>query len=93
MANILSFAEVSNIAVVHINMDTSKEKVINVHIEDGKFFHFKACVEGISYTNLNEPNMIINPTIFSLNAYSCLSTVKQNSEFFTDSEIEGAHKV
>ena len=46
MANILYFAEVDNIAGVHIMMDTSKEKVINVHIRDGKIIHFKACAEG-----------------------------------------------
>ena len=33
MANILHFAEVSNIEGVHINMNTSKEKVMNVHIK------------------------------------------------------------
>ena len=32
MANIRYFAEVANIAGVHIKMDTSKGKVINVHI-------------------------------------------------------------
>ena len=32
MANILSFAEVDNISEVHIKTDTSKEKIINVHI-------------------------------------------------------------
>ena len=37
--------------------------------------------------------MITNPTNVSLNAYSYLSTVKQHSDFFTDSEIEGAQKV
>ena len=32
MANIIYFEEVTNISGVHIKMDTSKEKVINVHI-------------------------------------------------------------
>ena len=36
MANILYFSEVTNIKRVHIKMDTSKEKLINVHIKDGK---------------------------------------------------------
>ena len=47
MEKILSFAEVANISVVHINMDMSKGKVINVHIQDRKIIHFKACVEGL----------------------------------------------
>ena len=38
MANILYFAEDANIAGVHINMDTSNEKLINVHIKHGKPF-------------------------------------------------------
>ena len=46
MVNILSFAEVDKIAGVHIKMDMSKEKLINVHIKDGKIIHFKACEEG-----------------------------------------------
>ena len=45
MVNILSFADVANIAGVHINMDTSKGKAINMHIEDEKIIHFKACAE------------------------------------------------
>ena len=36
-------------------MDTSKEKFINVHIKGGKNIHFKACAEGIFYTNLDNP--------------------------------------
>ena len=70
MANILYFAAVTNIAGVHIKMDMSKEKVINVHIEYGKIIHFKACTEGLFYTNINDPTMITNPTNVSLNTYS-----------------------
>ena len=43
MANVISFAEVTNIVGVHIKMDTSKGKLINVHIIDGKTIHFKVC--------------------------------------------------
>ena len=52
MAKILSFAEVSNIAVVHIKMDISKKKFINFHIRYRNIIHFKACAEGISATTL-----------------------------------------
>ena len=41
MANTLYFAEVVIISGVHIKRDTSKKKVIYVHIEDGKIIHFK----------------------------------------------------
>ena len=91
MPNILYFAEASKIAGVHINMETSREKVINVHIEDGKIIHFKACSEGIFYTNLNNPTMITNPNNVSLNAYYYLSTKK--TQIFTDYKIEGAQRV
>ena len=47
MANILYFAEAANIKGVYINTETSKEKLINVHIKYRKIIHFKACVEGI----------------------------------------------
>ena len=50
MVNILAFAEVSNIAGVHINMDISKEKVINIQIQYGIIIQFKACAEGLFYT-------------------------------------------
>ena len=78
MSSILSFAESANIVGVHIKMDTSKEKVINVHIEDRKIVHFKACSEVLLYTNLNDPIMITNPMNVSLNFYSYLSTVFLN---------------
>ena len=58
VANIFVFAEVANIAGVHIKMDTSKEKLINVHMEDRKIIHFKAYVEGLFCTNLNDPTTI-----------------------------------
>ena len=62
-------------------MYTSKEKVINVHIKDGEVIHFKAFMEGLFYTNIYDPDMIINTTNICVNAYSYLSTMKQNSNF------------
>ena len=63
---------------VNIKMDTSKEKVINVHIEDGKTIHFKACSEHILYNNLNEPTSITNTLNVSLNDYCYLYMVKKS---------------
>ena len=91
MANILSFFDVANILGVHIKMETSKEKVINVHIKDIKIVHFKACAEGLLYANINDPTIITNTNNFSLHTYSYLSTVFF-IVFFTDSEIKGAQK-
>ena len=68
MANILHFAEVSNIEGVHINMNTSKEKVMNVHIKVRKIIHFKVCTEGLFYTNLDDPSIFTNHTTVSVNA-------------------------
>ena len=70
-------------------MDMFKEKLINVHIKDGKIIHFKSFAEGIFCTNLNDPTIITNPTNVYFNAYSYLSTVKKN-RVFNDSEIKGA---
>ena len=69
MANILSLAEVSKLAGVHINMDTSKEKDINVYMYDRRIIHFRACVEGLFYTNLSYPSMVTNPIDTSINPY------------------------
>ena len=89
----LSFVGVANIAGVHIKMNISKGKLINVHIKDRKIINFKACVEGLFCTSLNEPTMITNTNNVTLNSYYYLFMVKQNSDFYTDSEIEGSQKV
>ena len=81
MANILSFLEFAKIVGVHINMDTYKEKLINVHIKDGKILYFKSCAERLFYTNIKDPTIITSPNNVYLNAYSYLYTVKQNSDF------------
>ena len=75
MANIIYFAKGSSISGVHIKMDTSKEKVINVHTKCGKIINFKSYAEGIFYTNLNCPSMITNPTNVSFDTDSYLSVV------------------
>ena len=82
MADILYFVDIANIAVLHIKMDKSTEKLINVHIKEGKIIHFKACEEGLFYTNLNNPTIITNLASVSLNAYSYLSTVKKIDFFY-----------
>ena len=90
--NIPSFAEVSNISGVHINIDTSKHKVINVHMQDRHIIHLRAFAEGMFCTNLDDTGMVTNTTNTSVNPYYFLSTAK-NSNIFTDSEVEGAIKV
>ena len=93
MADILSFAEVTNIAGVHIKINMSKGKVINMHIENRKIINFKAFAEGIFYTNLNDPTMITTPDNFSLNAYSYLYTVKQDSVFLLILKLKDSRKL
>ena len=82
MENTLSFEEVAKIVGVHIKMDTSKEKVINVHIKNGKFIHFKACAESLFYTNRYYPSIITHPTYVSDNSYSYLSNVLKTLFFY-----------
>ena len=55
MANILSFAEISNVTGVNINMDISKGKVINMHIEDEKSFISKLVQRFFSTPTLMTP--------------------------------------
>ena len=47
MVNILYFAEFANIVGVHINMDTSKERVNNFCIKDKDIIHIKSYTEGL----------------------------------------------
>ena len=75
MANILYFEEVANIAGVHIKMGISRGKIINVHIKEGKFIHFKVCVEGLFCTNLDDPSMSTNPNSVSVKYYSYIYTI------------------
>ena len=63
-------------------MDTSNEKVINVHIKDGKIIHFKACAEGIFYTNIDEPSMITNINNVSVNSNYYLPTKKHTLNLY-----------
>ena len=62
-------------------MDTLKEKYNTVHMQDGRIIHFRACVEGMFYTKLDDPIMFTNPVNTSVNTYSFLSTVNKNSDF------------
>ena len=81
MENILSFAEVANIAGVHINMDTPKENSNTVHMQDRHIIHFRACVEGMFHRNLDNPSMFTNPINTSVNTYSFLSIAKETLIF------------
>ena len=69
MANILSFTEVSNIAGVHVKIDTSKGKVINFHMQDRWIIYFRACSEGLFNTKLDDPILVTNPINTSINTY------------------------
>ena len=71
-----SFAEVSKIVGVNINMEILKGKLINVHIKDKG-----ACDYCLFYTNHNDPTIVTNPTNAFLSAYSYLPTVKQYPGF------------
>ena len=86
MVNILSFEEVTDIVVFHINMDASKEKVIKFHMQDRRIIHFRACAEGMFYTNLDDPSMVTYPINTSVNPNFILYTMKKTL-IFTDSGV------
>ena len=76
-ANIFSLTEVAdNIVGVHINIDNSKEIIINTHMQYRHIFHFIACAECLFYTNLDETSMVTNPINTPNNPHSFLSTMK-----------------
>ena len=67
MAGILSFAEIASISGFHIKMDASKEKCINIHMQDRHIIYFRACAEGLFYTKLYDPIMVNNTFNTSVN--------------------------
>ena len=90
MVNILSFSEVAKIERVQINMNTLKWEFINIHIQNMCIPNFRSCWESLFDTNLDEPSMLTGPISTSVNPYYLPTTMKHNSNFFTDSEVEGA---
>ena len=66
-------------------MDTGEEHAMIVHFVPDKQMKFKLCREGLYYFDTSTINKNNN-----LNAYSFLSTVTSNKEYFHRTEIEGA---
>ena len=60
------FKEVANILGVHINMNTSKEQVISIHMQDRRIICFRKCEQGLFYTNHDDPSMITKHIINSV---------------------------
>jgi len=80
MANILSLVEVPS--VFRVTMDTAEESAMTVHIGDGVSLKFTKCGFGLYYFDTSKSS---NSTIM---AYSFLSTVRSNKEYFTKKEIQ-----
>ena len=70
MANILPFAEVANIAGVHIKMDMSKGKLINVNIKDGKSF-----ISKYVHRVFSTPTLMILPWSLLLLMFHLIPTI------------------
>ena len=89
MATILQFKEVADIPGVRITTDTDQERTMTVTIQNGKLFKLKECKSGIYYQDTEkkddeaeENNKTNKNTIIY---YSCLQTVKENTNFLTKS--------
>ena len=65
-------------------MDTTVESTFNVHINDHIIVKFLKCGHRLNYFDTDKSNK--SP----VNAYSFLSTVKDNKLYFCSCEIEGA---
>ena len=50
-------------------MDSSKGKGINIHMQERRIMHLRACSEGLFFTNLGDPSMVNNPINTSINLY------------------------
>ena len=84
LANILSLNDIAALKGVHITMDTRIQRDICVHFED-QIMTFRPCKNGLYFFDMNK---LKNKDTIS--TYSFLATVKQNSEFFSPQEIQGA---
>ena len=106
LANVLSFKHVSEIPVVTITIDTSKDSGILVHMRDGTAYRFALCASGLYYHNavggtMHPEDTVTKPleertTNFSNNMTDTvyptvlLNTEAENSKFYSCREIEGA---
>ena len=85
LANILSFDSLATTPGVRITVDTKYDKVFRVTYND-RSYEFKGCGEGIYYYDTAQGATDSCPTM------SLVQTVKENKQFFTKKEIEGAEE-
>ena len=83
LANILSINNISSIPVVHIIMDLRKKRVIIVEYQN-QMIKFLECRDGLYYYDN------VNKFISQMNYYYYLSTLKDNTENFSNLEFQGA---
>ena len=67
-------------------MDTTVKSTFNAHINDHIIVKFLKCGHRLNYFDTDKSNK--SP----VNAYSFLSTVKDNKSYFSRHEIEGADR-
>ena len=87
MANILAVSDVAAIDGVRLTMDSEQEKSISVHLPDGMVYSFLQNDDGLYFFDTSNPGNHIKS---SSNHYSFLSTVAENKQIFTRSQIAGA---
>ena len=94
MATILSMKYLESIEGARLNMDTDQKQAIILHLKHGAKIKFLECSEGLYYYDtaapLNHTVKYDNHTKQEVIAYSHLTTVAENKEFYTKKEIEGA---
>lgn len=85
IANILSLAQVRR--VCRVTLDTAVEPALVVHKTTGGTMIFREMSSRLYVHDTTSPNFSTSP---SVNAYTLLSSVKENMKNFTRRQIEGA---
>jgi len=93
IANIVSLGSVAD--HYRVTMDTDVEDVLLVHVCSDSTLRFVRCGHGLNYFDAANPIPHIVPSKVNtdVTAYSFLSTVASNKEYFTRQEITAADSV
>ena len=83
MNNIFAIKDIASIPVLNISMDSRKKLAIIVEYKN-HIIKFRECHDGLYFYDTE------NRFISHVNLYSFLSTVKDNKQYFSTSDIQGA---
>ena len=88
-STIISLKDVRKIPGLSVTIDTSIEKAMNLTLMDGTVFNFNECGSGLYYYDMTRADVQDSAkTNATIPPYSLLSTVIDNKESYTSTDIE-----